>query len=90
MYPLFAFIGGQWYFGGIEPHEEHAVMFIEEMDNTYGEGTAQVYKLPDKSDHSPTADAAEAHANFESFKNLADAIESGELDLDTAFKNFRK
>jgi len=87
MYALFAYIGGEWAFAGIDPHEECAVMFIEAIDRQFGEGTAQVFLFPDKSDHSPTADKAEAHASTENMKGLLAALEKGELDLDTALKN---
>ena len=90
MYALFAYIGGEWGFAGVDPHEECAVMFIDEIDGQFGEGTAQVFKFPDKSNHNPTADEAEKHANTENMKGLLSALESGELDLDTALRNLGK
>lgn len=90
MYALFAYIGGDWGFAGIDPHEGCAVMFIESIDRQYGDGTAQVFKFPDKSGHNPTADEAEAHANTENMKSLLTALESGELDFNEALENLNR
>ena len=90
MYALFAYIGGEWGFAGIDPHEECAVMFINSIDGQFGDGTAQVFKFPDKDEHTPTSNAAENHANTANMKGLLAALEKGELDLDTAFRNLNK
>lgn len=90
MYALFAHIGGEWGFAGIDPHEECAVLFIEAIDNQFGEGTAHVFKFPDKSDHSPTADAAEKHAAMASMQEMLKAVESGEIDINAEFQKYRK
>lgn len=81
MYLLMAYIGGSWGIAGVDPHEEHAVLFIEQIDKQFGEGTAFVVKLPDKSHEDHTTE----------FQKLADLagmlkdIESGDFDFDTAF-----
>lgn len=90
MYALFAYIGGDWGFAGIDPHEECAVMFIDQIDGQYGEGTAQVFKFPDKSDHSPIADGAQHYATAETMKAMLAQLESGEMDLNDAFEQFNR
>lgn len=90
MYALFAYIGGDWGFAGVDPHEECAVMFIEQIDRQYGDGTAQVFKFPDKSNHNPIADGAQNHANAESMKAMLTALESGEIDLNDALEQFNR
>lgn len=90
MYALFAYIGGEWGFAGIDPHEECAVMFIEAIDSQFGDGTAQVFKLPNKSEHTPTGDAAEHHATMASMQDMLKALETNTVDIDTEFRSFNK
>lgn len=87
MYLLMAHVFGAWGIAGIDPHEECAVMFIEQIDKEFGEGTAYVVKLPDREDHTPTADAAEHHANASRMHDLLKGLQEGDVDLDAAFKN---
>lgn len=86
MYALFAYIGGVWGFAGVDPHETCAAFFIDNIDEAFGEGTAFVAKLPDKSDHSSTNDV-QAHADL---AGLLTTLENGELDLNAEFAKFTK
>lgn len=90
MYALFAYIGGEWGIAGIDEHEECAVLFIDMTDKTFGEGTAFVAKLPDKSNHSPTADAAEHHATMASMQEMLKGLEDGNIDVDAALQNLNR
>lgn len=90
MYALFAYVGGEWGFVGFDPHEGCAVGFIENVDQIFGEGSAFVAKLPDKSEHTPIGDSAAKHLDFESMQQLLQSLEQGNLDLDQALKNFNE
>jgi hypothetical protein len=78
VFALFAYIDGQWGIAGIDPHEECAVMFIDQVDRRFGDGTAFVAKLPDKSDAVSTVE-------LQDMQNVLEAVESGALDFDDVF-----
>lgn len=86
MYLLMAYIGGEWGMVGIEAHEEHAVEFISFIDNMFGEGTAFVCKLPDKSNHHNT-DEIQKHVDLAAF--LA-KLDNNEVDLDAELSKLTK
>jgi hypothetical protein len=84
MFVLMAHIGGVWGFAGVDPHEECAALFIDQMDTMFGEGTAFVAKLPHKDVTDGDGDLEAHGAMNELLKN----VQSGNLDLDTAFAEF--
>jgi len=90
MYAFFAFIASEWQFVGMDPHEECAVMFIDTADRIFGDGTAQVFKLPNKEGHTPLGDQIEHQAGVQDMQSMIAALEKGEIDLDTALKNLNK
>lgn len=75
MYLLMAYINGDWAIKGFDEHEECAVMFIDEIDKQFGEDTAFVVKMPDRSHKDPGSVQDILH-NFD------------KLDLDEALQNF--